>query len=113
MFPIDYALLDGDGAYRREGDRTLIAVDDKLDAEEKYALSIVSPGLVTKRGSLLISGQIEGSVLPATEFLLVDVPDDVLEDILQNGASVVDSKNNTRIEFGAVLTHDNEVNCLA
>lgn len=104
MFHTDYAILT-DGVYPVVNDKTLIAIEGKLDVEESYSLNIVSAGIFSDRGCLLLTGkteELENSALmdlPCIEFLLADVPDDVLEDIANNGASIVDVRSDIRLEF--------------
>lgn len=104
MFHIDYAILT-EGPYPVVNDKTLIAISGILDQDETYTLSIVTPGFFTPRGGLIISGKsIEqngpnGLDLPCIELLLADIPDDVLEDIAANGASIIDARSEIRLEF--------------
>lgn len=104
MFHADYAILT-DGIYEVVNDKVLIAIDGRLDQDEVYTLNIVAPGLITPRGGLLITGKsvefgiAEALELPCIEFLLPDLPHDVLDEIALHGVSIVDARSDIRLEF--------------
>lgn len=110
MFLSDYAIVDrlpgskvaGAALGDAYGEKVLITVTELLLCDEAYTVQIIAKGFVTDRKALLISGREEGSILPCTEFLLPDVPEDIIDEIVEFGVVIFDLDSKVTLDFSTV-----------
>lgn len=104
MFVIDYAIVGKVSS----SERNTIAINNCIEADEKLSLHLVDE---KKYGGkcLLVSAESEDfKGIASAEWLLIDVPDELVESIAINGLLLMDMESKASVEFeGLTSLKDN------
>jgi hypothetical protein len=95
MFVIDYAIL-GDVSVNK---RVTIAVSDCIEADETLSLSLGDVNVFAGNALIFAAKSPDFPELNSAEWLLIDVPDLVIDSIRLHGLDLIDAVTFAKVEF--------------
>lgn len=95
MFVIDYAIV---GAVTLQGRNTL-AINNCIEADEKLSLRLVDENNYGGKCLLIVAESEHFKNIPSAEWLLIDVPEELIESIAIHGLLLQDMESSVSVEF--------------
>ena len=98
MFVIDYAII---GHMVSVGKNT-IAINNCIESDEKLSLRLVEDQKYGGKCLLIAAESNDFNGVSSAEWLLIDVPEELVESIANNGLLLMDMESSVSVEFAGL-----------